>query len=126
MANIMGGTAPAGITLNVEACPLVVDLDYAVPLGLLVTEIVTNSLKHAFSDGNGEIAVALRSMSGDRVGLTVTDNGQSHADNADAPPKAGSGTNIVRKLVAQLSGEMTIRRDGGTTTDIVMPLPVLT
>lgn len=125
LANIMGGAAPAGIKLKVEACPLVVDLDYAVPLGLLVTEIVTNSLKHAFPNGEGEIAVALRSLSGERVNLTVADNGRSHADKAQETPKVGSGTNIIKKLVAQLSGEMTVRRDGGTITDIVMPLPVL-
>lgn len=125
LANIMGGMAPAGIKLKVEACPLAVDLDYAVPFGLLVTEIVTNSLKHAFSDGEGEIAVALRTMSGDRVNLTVVDNGRALADKAEETPKAGSGTNIIRKLVAQLSGELSVRRDGGTLTDIVMPLPGL-
>ena len=77
LTNIMGGSAPAGIKLNVETYPLVVDLDYAIPLGLLVTEIVTNSLKHAFSDGEGEIAVALRSISGEKVHLTVADNGRA-------------------------------------------------
>ena len=126
LANIMGGAAPAGIKLKVEACPLVVDLDFAVPLGLLVTEMVTNSLKHAFSNGEGEIAVTLRSETGERVNLTVADNGQSHAPELEAAPKAGAGTNIIRKLVTQLSGEMTVRRDGGTTADVVMPLPVLT
>ena len=95
-------------------------------MGLLVTEIVTNSLKHAFAEGEGEIAVTLRSEADERVKLTVADNGRGHAHQPEDKPKAGAGTNIIRKLVAQLSGEMTVHRDGGTTMEIVMPQPVLT
>jgi PAS domain S-box-containing protein len=121
--NIIGGAADDRITLTVDARPLDVGLDFAAPLGLLVTEIVTNSLKHAFPDGSGDIKVSLRVDAGKWVVLTVADNGQGQVNGHLIAARAGSGLSIVRKLVAQLGGEMSVRQVAGTTTEIVVPLP---
>lgn len=123
-ANIMGGASADRIKLKVDACPLDVGLDTAVPLGLLVTELVTNALKHAFPDGRaGQILVTLRVDPDNRVLLTVADNGIGHDAAAPQPSKPGTGSSIVRKLVAQLDGHLSIRSDSGVTTEIIIPFP---
>lgn len=122
LANVISGAANERIRLKVDACPLEVGFDFAVPLGLLVTELVTNCLKHAFPEGEGEIVVALRVDERGTMTLTVADNGRGQASLPLKSAAAGSGLSIISKLVAQLSGEMTVRHDAGTTTEIFVPL----
>jgi two-component sensor histidine kinase/PAS domain-containing protein len=118
--NIVAGAGNPEIRLEVEACPLEVDLDFAVPLGLLVTELVTNSLKHAFSDRPGRIAVTLAREEAGVVTLTVADDGQG----SDSPRgKPGIGESIIAGLVRQLSGSITIDGTMGRVTTIVVPEP---
>jgi PAS domain S-box-containing protein len=119
--NILEGSGTEGVTLWVDACTLDVGLDFAVPLGLLVTELVTNSLKHAFPGGTGSISVILRREMDQHLILTVSDNGigQTSGDPADA----GLGTRIITSLVRQLEGTMTVRTADGMTTDIRLPVP---
>jgi two-component sensor histidine kinase len=77
-SNIVDGGAGGEVALSVEAIPLDVGLDFAIPLGLLVNELVTNSLKHAFPDGGGEIEVNLSRADGGELLLVVADNGKGY------------------------------------------------
>ena len=115
--NIVDGAGGDGIELTVDACPLDVGLDFAVPLGLLVTEIITNSLKHAFPGGIGRVSVLLRPENEERFRLVISDNGVLSQDGWP-PAKGGVGLDIVGRLVAQLRGEMVTKHDGGATTEI--------
>ncbi len=129
-SNIVEAGAEHGINLSVQAAPLDVGLDFAIPLGMLVTELVTNALKHAFPDRAGNIAVILERGEDGDVGLIVSDDGQGQAAGkaslgADAPPKVGLGTSIIAGLVAQLKGTMTMRSESGTRTEIRVVAPVL-
>jgi two-component sensor histidine kinase/PAS domain-containing protein len=118
--NIVAGGGNPEVRLEVTACSLEVDLDFAVPLGLLVTELVTNSLKHAFSDRPGVIAVTLCRDTEAAVTLTVADDGPG----ADSPRgKPGIGESIVAGLVRQLSGSIMIDGTKGRLTTIVVPGP---
>ncbi len=74
------------MALSVEAIPLDVGLDFAIPLGLLVNELVTNSLKHAFPEGKGEIDVNLSRDDNGALVLVVADNGK---DTAATTPRLG-------------------------------------
>lgn len=125
--NILEGGAEQRINLAVRAIPLDVGLDFAIPLGLLVTELVTNSLKHAFPDGNGTISVVLERAAKSEIALIVSDDGRGH--NGDVSPakavKPGLGAGIIAGLVAQLRGTMTMRNDHGTSTEIRLAAPVL-
>lgn len=121
--NLIDGAADKKIDLAIEARPLDVGLDFAIPLGLLVTEIVTNSLKHAFPMGGGRVWVALRPDDAGRVTLTISDDGRGMPQQGSAPVKSGSGTSIINRLVAQLGGEIAIGRGSGTTVQITLPLP---
>jgi PAS domain S-box-containing protein len=111
--NILQGGEHGGVTLSVDVCPLDVGLDFAIPMGLLVTELVTNSLKHAFPGGVGHIVVSLAEAEDGQVLLTIADNGRGQGE-----PGSGLGAGIVRGLVAQLEGTMRIIDDGGLKTEV--------
>jgi two-component sensor histidine kinase len=111
--NILQGAKHNGVTLSVEACPLNVGLDFAIPVGLLVTELVTNSLKHAFPDGVGHIVVSLVEEEDRKVLLTIADNGRGQTETG-----SGLGRGIIKGLVAQLDGVMRVIEDGGLRTEI--------
>ena len=122
---VHGGAAPA-VTLSVQAVPLDVGLDFAIPLGLLVTELVTNSLKHAFPDGEGGIVVTLDRASDGALVLVVADDGQGYTVGAPTPrAKAALGSSIIEGLVAQLKGTIMVEsRPGMTRSEIRMARPV--
>jgi PAS domain S-box-containing protein len=123
--NIVGGVGNGGVSMEVKTCNLKIGLDFAVPLGLLVTELVTNSFKHAmFPAGEGLIRVQLQEEPGDSLYLSVSDNGQGHNAGQGGGAKAGMGTSIIRSLVAQLEGVMDVKTNSGTMTEIRMPMPV--
>jgi two-component sensor histidine kinase len=125
--NIVDGGPGDEITLSVNAVPLNVGLDFAIPMGLLVTELVTNSLKHAFPDGKGAIDILLQRNDDQTVALVVADNGggKAKADGSADDAKPALGTSIIRGLVAQLQGAMVVRHDNGTRSEIRVPPPVI-
>jgi two-component sensor histidine kinase len=89
-------------------------------LGLIVTELVINSLKHAFTDDRrgGQIIVAYE-VSGTDWKLTVADNGVGKPDGVFAQPKSGLGTGIVKALAKQLGAQIeTLSGPQGTTVSI--------
>lgn len=84
-----------------------VPADVSISLGLIVTELVINALKHAFSDDrNGTIEINYLSSGKDWT-LSISDDGIGMPIGNDAP-KAGLGTGIVEALVKNLEGELTV------------------
>jgi two-component sensor histidine kinase len=119
--NIIEGTGHRDIRLSVNAIPLYVGLDFAIPLGLLVTELVTNSLKHAFPDGKGKIEVVLDRKADGTMVLVVSDDGAGY-DVAEASRKgktAGLGTTLIDGLVSQLRAVINVRRMNGTISEVL-------
>ncbi|WP_163882970.1 sensor histidine kinase [Rhizobium laguerreae] len=107
---------PDRLSIEVTADDSAVDADVSVRLGLIVTELAINALKHAFPDERtGTIVIDYRS-SGDDWALSVTDNGIGMPAGA---PKAGLGTGIVEALVKTLNGEIQLSNAGpGTAVTI--------
>ena len=124
-STILDGGSDDNVTLSVDAHPLKVGLDFAVPLGLLVTELVTNAVKHTFPTGKGKITVVLRPDIDGKVILIVSDDGQAPTDGgATTRSNIGLGTGIVNSLVAQLDGTISVSNYCGTTTELRIPMPV--
>jgi two-component sensor histidine kinase len=123
--NLVEAGAEQGVSLAVRAIPLDVGLDIAIPLGLIVTELVSNALKHAFPDGSGNILVSVESAEDGNIALIVSDDGQGQAggQTPSDQPKSGTGTRIIATLVNQLNGTITVRRDHGTRTEIRVAPP---
>jgi len=116
--HLLEGAGDRGVTLTVEAPPLRVGLDFAIPLGLLVTELVTNSIKHGFPEGRGAIDVRLEEADGE-VLLLVRDDGVGY--DPAAPRPATLGGRIVDGLVRQLGATLTVAVDGGVHTSVRIP-----
>jgi len=107
------------LTLAVEADEGSAAADVSVSLGLVVTELVINALKHAFPDGrSGHIVVGYRSRGPDWT-LSVSDDGVGMATGT-APAKGGLGTSIVQALAKQLGAEIRVTNtDPGTSISLV-------
>ena len=107
------------LTLTVVADDGVATADVSVSLGLIVTELVINALKHAFpGDGGGSIVVGYRSDRSD-WDLSVRDDGIGMAK-GPVPAKSGLGSSIVEALAKQLHAKVTVSDgDPGTIITIV-------
>ena len=86
-------------------CPEVfIDLDTAVPLAIITSEIVVNALKHAFSTektGN-QLYILVTPMKNDVIDIVISDNGRGLPENSDIGETSGLGYDIVKKLCRQL------------------------
>jgi two-component sensor histidine kinase len=90
------------------------DVDTAVPIGLIVNELLTNALKYAFPEkSNGVINISLEKTDGNYLKLKVRDNGVGKTAGL-APKGTGFGSQLVQLLTQQLNGKMTERSDKGT------------
>ena len=96
------------------------NIDQAVPLGLIVNEAVTNAAKHAFSPGQaGKIVVRFRTR-GDQCILTISDNGRGFAAPA---PSQGIGTKLIRSLAKQIGARFRVVARKGLTYSFAFRTP---
>jgi PAS domain S-box-containing protein len=103
--------------INVE--DVLLNIDIAVPCGLIINELISNSLKHAFLQGQkGEISLKFH-QDGKKYILTVADDGIGIPENIDLENTKTLGLQLVNTLVKQLSGNITIYKDTGTLFKIV-------
>lgn len=110
------GASNVKLHLGVEGVSL--NLDTAVPCGLIINELVSNCLKHAFFDGRqGEITVDLRSADG-RFVLNVRDNGVGFPEDLDFRRTDSLGLQLVNILTSQLDGSIALHRGEGTRFEI--------
>jgi two-component sensor histidine kinase len=110
---------PARLSIQVVADDTVVSSETSISLGLIVTELVINALKHAFPDGRqGKISVDYTAR-GPNWSLSVGDDGIGMPADPQAV-KPGLGTSIVEALASQLEAEVQVANaTPGTTVDIV-------
>ena len=92
------------------------DLDKAIPCGLIINELVSNCLKHAFPDAKGgEINIDLHRNVDNRYALTVSDNGVGLPKELDFKNTKTLGLQVVNTLVDQLDGTIELDRSSGTS-----------
>jgi PAS domain S-box-containing protein len=102
------------------------DMDNAVPLGIIVNELVSNSFKYAFPEKNdGEIKIKLRRKESNNNSfiLMVSDNGVGIPENIDIEDLDSLGLQLVSTLVDQLNGELELKRNNGTEFTIRFTIP---
>ncbi|GAB4310057.1 MAG: histidine kinase dimerization/phosphoacceptor domain -containing protein [Methanobacteriaceae archaeon] len=100
------------IKIDINIKDIHLNIDTAMPCGLIINELVTNSLKHAFNGEEGEILVEMESNADDCFTLVVSDNGRGLPDDIDM--NKALGLRLVDTLIKQLDANMEIHRNGGT------------
>ena len=94
-------------------------METAIPTGLIISELVSNSLKHAFPDGKkGEIKVSLKKYD-DKYELIISDNGIGLPESIDFKNINSLGLQLVNNLVLQIDGEITLDKSQGTKFKII-------
>ncbi len=106
--------------LNINAEEIFMDIDLAIPAGLIINELVTNSLKYAFAGGmKGEITISLRNADDNMIELIVGDNGIGLPKAFDFRNTNSLGLHLVTILTEnQLHGSIQLMQDKGTEFQI--------
>ncbi len=116
LANSFGYSSQHIVT-HVDLQKSAMDIDMAIPIGLIVNELVTNAFKHAFSTTlQPKINVTLSGKHGGEMQLSITDNGKGITKSADI--SKSFGMKLVNTLVAQLNGTMQQVQHNGTIYNI--------
>jgi len=104
-------TGTIGRELDIE--DVNIGIDTAIPLGLIINELVTNSVKHAFPQSEGTINIKLKSLPEQMV-LIISDDGIGLPKNLNIEKTNTLGLQLVNSLVKQIDGEVEICRNNGT------------
>lgn len=109
----------SSIELVVQVDELTFSLDTAIPLGMILTELVSNVFRHAFPAGaKGRLHVALRAKNDDMYELCVADTGVGSDGQRDASAGQSLGLDLVKTFTAQLEGQVEIENGEGMTVRI--------
>lgn len=120
--DLIESSASSHIRLRVDAVPIHLDLESLMSLSLIVVELVTNSLKHAFKErAEGTIAIKLQIERTTCI-LTVADDGCGIAAGEDHRKGDGLGQDILRSLASQLRGTISLESGKGTTARLIFPV----
>ncbi len=118
---------PETVKLTVDTEDVSLDMDVAVPCGLIINELVSNALKYAFPDGKkGEVRIGFHREDrgeGRLLVLGVSDNGAGMPSEVDARAPSTLGLRIVNVLASQLKGVLKVKRNGGTALTVSFPEP---
>ncbi len=110
------------VHFSVETAAVNLDMDRLMTLSLLVSELVTNSLKHGFvGRSGGNIWLTLHPLDGDKLEMTVRDDGNGLPADYDPLSSNGLGMLITQALSQQLNGTLHIEGQGGTMARLVFP-----
>jgi two-component system, sensor histidine kinase PdtaS len=105
------------VNINIDD-DLILDVDTAIPCGLIINELVSNALKHAFpNERKGEIDITFTQNRGAYL-LVITDNGIGFPDDVDIKQNKSLGLQLVSTLTNQLMGKLAMDRNDGTTFTI--------
>jgi PAS domain S-box-containing protein len=111
------------VRLKTDLDKLDLTLDTAVPCGLIINELLSNSLKYAFPNGrSGVIRIAMREESESRIRLVVADDGIGLASDLDWTTTPTLGLRLVRTLGQQLGATVEVNSRNGTEVQLAFPM----
>lgn len=112
------------VHLHVQAVEALLDIDTAIPCALIINELVSNALKHAFvGRAAGEVWIELDTLPDACYTLVVRDNGIGFPDAVDFQHTESLGLQLVNSLARQINGSLSLDRTGGTTFRLLFSGP---
>jgi PAS domain S-box-containing protein len=106
---------PLRIVMKVDVGDIQLPIDRAIPCGLIINELVSNAMKHAFPDGrSGEIEISLHADDSGQIALTVADDGVGMPAGLDFRETKTLGLQLVNMLTRQLRGQIEMSGEHGT------------
>jgi len=109
--------------VRLDLQPVAIELSRAVSCGLILNELVTNSIKYAFAQArSGEILISLRKLDGNRASLAVADDGPGLPKGFNWRDSPSSGLRIVDILSRQIDGVVEIGNGPGASFTLIFPL----
>ncbi len=113
--------ATTRVALQIDMDDVVLDVDQAIPCGLIVNELLSNALKHAYPDnGQGRLIIAVSVAK--ELSLRVADDGVGLPPELDVAASPSLGLRLVHSLVHQLQGHIDVQRTDGTTFVVTFPV----
>jgi two-component sensor histidine kinase len=113
----------SSIRLRIDVDQVFLPINAAIPCGLIVNELITNALKHAFPEGrSGEVVASINHQNTERVLLVVSDDGIGIRDDLDIEKSDTLGLSLVTLLSKQLNGKLSIQRKGPTRFSLDFPV----
>jgi len=118
-------TGSSRVTASIDPSDVFLGVDMAIPCGLVINELVTNSLKYAFPESRtGQIAISLKENGHQELELVVSDNGVGIPESLNLANTSTLGLKLVTNLVeSQLDGKIELDRTQGTRFSITFPGP---
>ena len=114
------GISSEQVSLKLDLEPMTLDVNYTIPCGLIINELITNSLKYAFTEGrNGCIEIHLKSLDKKRVFLSVCDDGPGLPNETSWKHSKSTGMRLIHILSEQLKGEYKLKNDNGTCFQLI-------
>ncbi|GHE04719.1 histidine kinase [Defluviimonas sp. 20V17] len=123
VADSVGRLAPRDqIKIKLRADRFTVPVERAVPMGLIVSEVVTNAMQHAFGEAPGTVTINIEEADDGGVRLSIDDDGRGFADGVDWPREGSVGGRLVLQLTASLAGSLSVN-SGPQGTRIMLDAP---
>lgn len=108
------------VEIDIKSGKINLSIDLAIPCGLIINELVSNSLKYAFTEGKrGKINIALDCSNNNSFRLVVSDNGVGLPENVNFRNTASLGLQLVNTLVGQIDGSIEMENHYGTSFKII-------
>ncbi|MCY2990501.1 MAG: PAS domain S-box protein [Planctomycetota bacterium] len=116
------GLGDGRIQLELRVADVALPMEHAVPLGLIINELLSNAVKHAFPDGRaGRIVLELLQATDHQLLLRVADDGVGLRSDFDVRQSRSLGLRLIFGLAEQLGGQAELKRAGGTVFQLTFP-----
>ena len=112
---VMSYSLQGRVSLHTDLQPLMLDLDKAIPCGLILNELVSNALKHAFPGGRAGRVEVSSALDGTKVRIALADDGVGFPSAHHQGSDSGLGMELVQVLIGQLDGSLERTTSPGST-----------
>lgn len=109
----------SSVSLKLDLEDLSLNIETAIPCGLIINELLTNSIKHAFPNDEGEIFIKLREVGDGMFQLIIGDTGLGFPEDLDFQKTETLGMQLVMSLIKQIDGKIELERGNGSIFKII-------